>query len=219
MADYSLPETVSLQEIRNRISSTDLIPSRVVLLNDIDAVFEKLGKQGIRTMQDLQKVIKNPKKMEAFSKISGIDLQYLLILRREIESYIPKMFNLEEIDWVSSHVIYKLLENGITNSGQYFAKFSNKGFRSSYAVEAGIDHESLDYLSNLVSLCRVQWVSPNTGRMLIEAGYESCLRLSSADANELFTAMDRVNENGKYFKGTIGLRDIKRLIEAAKYCL
>lgn len=217
--DYSKPETISLDDLSARIKETDLIPSRAVLLIDIDAVFEKLAQQGIHSMMDLQKSIKNPKQMEALSKTTGIDLQYMVLLRREVESYLPKPFHLEEINWVSSHVIKKLLENGITNSEQYYAKFADKGYRSSFAKETGIDHESLDYLSNLVSLCRVQWVSPNAGRMLIEAGYESCLKLSSADANELFTAMDRVNENGKYFKGTIGLRDIKRLIEAAKYCL
>ena len=219
MVDYWRPETVSLNEIQVRIASTDLIPSRMALLDDIDVIFEKLSRQDILSFLDLQKSIKNPKQMEALSKTTGIDLQYLVLLRREVESYLPKPFHLKEIDWVSSHVIKKLLENGVTNSEQYFARVSDKESRSSFAKETGIDHESLDYLSNLVSLCRVQWVSPNTGRMLIEAGYESCLKLSSADANELFTAMDHVNENGKYFKGTIGLRDIKRLIEAAKYCL
>ncbi len=219
MVDYSRPETVSLNEIKVRITSTDLIPSRTALLTDIDAVFEKLAQQGIHSMMDLQKSFKNLKHLEILSKTTEIDLQYLVLLRREVESYLPKPFHLEEIDWVSSHVIKKLLENNITNSEQYYVKFADKGYRSSFAKETGIDHESLVYLSNLVSLCRVQWVSPNTGRMLIEAGYDNCQKLSSADANELFAAMDRVNENGKYFKGTIGLRDIKRLIEAAKYCL
>ena len=77
----------------------------------------------------------------------------------------------------------------------------------------------MDYLANLASLCRVQWVSPTAGRMLIEAGYETCQKISTADGNELFEAMNRVNKQGNYFKGTIGLRDIKRLIVAAQYTL
>jgi hypothetical protein len=219
MADYSRPETVTINELKERISSADLIPSRTVLLDHFDEIYEIFTRQGIHSLLDLQKSIKNPKQMEALSKTTGIDLQYLVLLRREVESYHPKPFHLEEIDWVSSHAIKKLVENGITNSERYLARFSDKESRSSFAKQTGIDHECMDYLSNLVSLCRVQWVSPNTGRMLIEAGYDNCQKLSSADANELFAAMDQVNENGRYYKGTIGLRDIKRLIEAAKYCL
>jgi hypothetical protein len=214
-----MPETISLDDISTRIKATDLIPSRVVLLTDIDVVFSKLMQHGIHTLLDLQKSIKNPKLMETLSKTTGIDLQYLVLLKREVESYIPKPFHLDEIDWVPAQVIEKLAAYGIINSEQFYASCSDSGALASLAEKTGVDHEATEYLANLVSLCRVQWVSPNTGRMLIEAGYDNCQKLSSAEANDLFSAMDRVNENGKYFKGTIGLRDIKRLIEAAKYSL
>ena len=98
-----------------------------------------------------------------------------------------------------------------------FSKFNETGLQVEFADEIGIDRETMDYLVNLAELCRVQWVSPITGRMLIDAGYECCQKLASADADELYEAMNRVNENGKFFKGTIGLRDIKRLIRAARY--
>lgn len=215
--DYSKPETISLDDLRNRIMKTDLVPSRAVLLEDINTVFEKLKGQGIKTWLDLQKAIKNPKKIVEFSEKAGIDFQYLVLLRREIEGYHPKPFDLKDIDWVPQAVITRLLENEVTTSDLLFSKCSDLQARLLFADEIGVEREMINYLANLASLCRVQWVSPNTGRMLLEAGYESCQKLSSADANELFTAMDRVNENGKYFKGTIGLRDIKRLIEAAKY--
>jgi rhodanese-related sulfurtransferase len=217
--DYSKPETISLDDLRKRIKSTDLVPSRAVLLEEIDTVFEKLTRQGINTWLDLQKAIKNPKKIEDFAKKSGIDFQYLMLLRREIEGYHPKPFNLNVIDWVPQVVITKLLDDGITASDQLHVEYGDLQSRILFAEKTGINREMLDYLANLASLCRVQWVSPTAARMLIEAGYENCQKLASANADELFTAMDRVNENGKYFKGTIGLRDIKRLIEAAKYCL
>ena len=217
--DYSKPETVSLDDLRNRIKSTDLVPSRAVLLEDLDAVFEKFAQHGIETWLDLQKAIKNPKHMESFSKSSTIDLQYLVLLRREVEGYAPKPFDLKAIDWVPQEVIKKLLDDGITTSDQLFSKFNDINSRNNFADKTGIDRGMIVYLVNLATLCRVQWVSPTAGRMLIEAGYDNCQKLLAADGNELFEAMDRVNENGKYFKGTIGLRDIKRLIEAAKYCL
>ena len=217
--DYSKPETVSLDDLRERIISADLVPSRAVLLEEIETVFEKLKRQGMQTWLDLQNAIKNPKKIESFSMKSGIDSQYLVLLRREIEGYSPKPFDLKDIDWVSHDGVKKLIDNGITNSESLYSMFSDMEPRKTFADKVGIERGTLDYLVNLASLCRVQWVSPTAGQMLIEAGYETPQKLSDAEGNELFDAMDRVNKNGGYFKGTIGLRDIKRLIEAAKYLL
>jgi hypothetical protein len=217
MTDYSRPETVSLDNLRTRIKSTDLVPSRAALLEDIDKQFEKISQMGIQTWPDLQKAMKTPKLMEAFSKETGIDLQYLVLLRREVEGYHPKPFNLKDIDWVSQAAILRLIEHGIFNSEVLFSKFGNTEQINNYADEVGIDSDTLRYLVNLAALSRVQWVSPTTARMMIEAGYENCQKLASANGDELFEAMDRVNVAGKYFKGTIGLRDINRLIEAAKY--
>jgi len=217
MTDYSKPETVSLSDLKTRIRSTDLVPSRAGLLEDIDAIFEKLSQRGISSWMDLQKCIKNPKHLDDFAKEAGIDLLYLVLLRRETEGYHPKPFDVKAIDWVSQETITKLTENGISNSETLFSRFNETALQVEFADEVGIDRETMNYLVRLAELCRVQWVSPTTGRMLIEAGYEDCQKLASADADELYEAMNRVNENGKFFKGTIGLRDIKRLIKAAKY--
>jgi hypothetical protein len=217
MTDYSKPVTVSLDDLRARIKSTDLIPSRVPLLGDIDGIFQRISQKGIRTLMDLQKAIKNPNHMEKFSRETGIELQYLVLLRREIEGYTPKPFEIKEIDWVDQETIKKLVVNGIINSELLFSKLSDMNQRTNFADKNGIDVEIIGYLVNLASLCRVQWVSPTAGRMLIEAGVENSQQLAAADKYEVFEAMDKVNKKGNYFKGTIGLRDIKRLIDAAKY--
>ncbi|MBA4384097.1 MAG: hypothetical protein C0410_05120 [Anaerolinea sp.] len=217
MTDYSRPETVSLDDLRTRIKTTDLVPSRAALLGDIDGIFERISHKGIQTWADLQKAIKNPKHMEVFSTETGIDLEYLVLLRREVEGYSPKPFNLKDIDWAPQEAINKLIENGITNSDSLFSKLREISLRKDFADKIGIDLETMNYLVNLASLCRVQWVSPTAGRMLIEADYETCQKLASTDKGELFTAMDRVNKKGKYFNGTIGARDINRIIDAAKY--
>ena len=109
MIDYSKPETVSLSDLKTRIRSTDLVPSRMGLLEDIDAIFEKIFQRGICSWMDLQKSIKTPKHLEAFAKEAGIDLQYLILLRRETEGYHPKPFEVKAIDWVSQEAITKLI--------------------------------------------------------------------------------------------------------------
>jgi hypothetical protein len=75
----------------------------------------------------------------------------------------------------------------------------------------------LESLVQLADLTRVQWVSPTAARMLVEAGYDSVSKLAVADAEDLCEALVRINEGGRFFKGKIGLRDIKRLVKAASY--
>jgi hypothetical protein len=63
----------------------------------------------------------------------------------------------------------------------------------------------------------MHWVSPTAARMLIEAGYDSASAVAAADAEELCEALVRANADHRFFKGQIGLRDIRRLVRAAGY--
>jgi hypothetical protein len=74
-------ENISLDELRKRIEETDLVPSRASLLNGIKVKFNALEQQGITTLTRLRNELKNAKHLEAVSKLTGIEKQYLIILR------------------------------------------------------------------------------------------------------------------------------------------
>lgn len=217
MADFSNPEDVNLQELKDRIMSTDLIPSRVALLDDIDNRFDSIAQKGVNTWAELSKVLKNPTALDSFAKLTCIDAQYLTLLKREVESYLQKPFSLKEITWVPSIVIEKLVEMGISNSASLYKKVKEKEGVQILVKQTGIDQTQLQYLLQLADLTRIQWVSPNTARMLIEAGYENSKKVALADPDELCEGLDRINVGGKYFRGKIGLRDVKRLIQASTF--
>ena len=217
MTDYSKPENVSLSELKTRIRSTDLVPSRVMLIEGLESAFEKFSQRGILTWLDLRKCIQNSKHLEDFANETGISLQYLVLLRRETESYQSKPFLIKDVHWISNDIIAKIIGNGITDSEMLLAQIIETKQIDEFAGNVGIDCETVEHLVKLAKLCRVQWVSPTTARMIIEAGFETCQELACADAGELYKAMARINNNGKFFRGTIGMRDTKRLIEAAKY--
>ncbi len=80
-----------------------------------------------------------------------------------------------------------------------------------------MDVAVLETLVRLADLTRVQWVSPTAARMLLEAGCGSVSDVAAADAGDLCEALARVNEGDRFFKGRIGLRDVRRLIRAAGY--
>ena len=210
-------ETIQLADLRQRIERTDLIPSRAPLLEGIEEKFTELKKQGITTLSTLRGELKNNSRLENLSFRTGIDAGYLILLRREIESFFPKPFALKGFHWLPEDELSKLVDAGIQTTASLYQAACSSRKRHALAASTGVDEATLEELFCLADLTRVQWVSPNAARMLMDAGITSVICLSSADANQLHAALERVNHGGKYFKGNIGLRDIRRLIHSAAY--
>ena len=85
------------------------------------------------------------------------------------------------------------------------------------AKTSGLDAALLDNLIHCADLTRIQWISPTAARMMVDAGYDTPAKVEAADAETLCEALMTINKGDTYFKGNIGLRDIKRLVHAAKY--
>jgi hypothetical protein len=215
MAYYIDAEHVSLDDLRSRIEETDLVPSRGALMDELAEKFFKLKKQGITTLASLRNELKTARRMELVSNLTGIDMQYLTLLRREIESYFPKPFPLTEFDWLPQTEIKNLERAGICDSAALYQATNKAEGRTEIVGSTGIDAALLEILIRLVDLTRIQWVSPTMARMLAEAGYDSASKVAASNAENLCDAIERVNEKDRFFKGKIGLRDIKRLVRSA----
>jgi hypothetical protein len=210
-------DRIGLDQVGFRIESTDLVPSRTVLLEGLDGNLASLGDHGAETLADLRYELKNKKRLAALSEATGIDADYLVLLRREIESWFPKPFPLKDFDWLPADELAKLSEQGIPNTAALYDATSDEASRAGLAESAGIDSGVLDSLSRLADLTRVQWVSPTAARMLAETGCDGAADLAAADPDVLCVALERVNEGDRFFKGKIGLRDVKRLVHSAGY--
>ena len=208
---------VSLAEVRKRMEETDLVPSRLSLLDTISEHFALLEKSGYKTLADLRAALKDKKKITAVSVKTGIDAGFLTLLRREIESWFPKAFPLRDLDWLPPDVISKLEEEGYRNSAMLFDALDSPDERKKTASEPGIGIGIIDELYSLVNLARIQWTSPLAARMLLAAGYRDAGSVAGADPEKLCADLERVNSEHGFFKGKIGIRDIRRLVKAASY--
>lgn len=118
-------------------------------------------------------------------------------------------------DWLDASLLAKLANVGIENTEQlHLAASSGRGL---LAKKIGVRVDDLAEALALADLSRVQWVSPTFARVLVAAGFDSAAKVASADAEDLCKAVAKANENSKYYKGKVGLRDIKRLVAAASY--
>jgi hypothetical protein len=217
MSYYIDAEKVSLEDVQKRIKETDLIPSRRFLLEDIDEKFLKLQANGSLTLADLRKDLKHQKNIPALSKRTGIDTEYLTVLRRETESYFPKTCALGAFDWLGKKDLDTLERKGLKNTLLLYEALDTPKKREEIVTALGLDKNFIDSLFSLVDLTRIQWTSAIVARMLVAAGYKTVKSVSTANPVELCNELDRVNKEHKYFKGKIGLRDVRRMIKAASY--
>jgi len=208
---------VTLADLKQRILMTDLVPSRACLVDGIDSVMSALGTHGITTLAELRDALRTTKRLDSVAKSTGLDTKYLTLLRREIESYFPKPAVLSAFDWLPPGDLAGLESHGIGDTAAFFAQAGDPHSRVVLADSTGVGSDTLDSLARYSDLCRVQWVSPTTARRLVEAKCESASDLAAYDAEELSHALVRVNEDNRFFKGRIGLRDVRRLIQSAGY--
>ncbi len=210
-------EKITLAGLKARIERTDLVPSRASLPEGMEKNFKALAGQGIRTLAHLRTALKNARRLEAVAKKTGVNSKYLILLRREIEGYFPKPSPLRAFSWLPKSEIAKLEKTGIKETAALYEAAGSAGDRAELVHKTRISADALDSIFRCADLVRVQWVSPTAARMLVETGCDSVSRLAAADPEKLCAALDRINPGGKYFRGKIGLRDVKRLIRAAEY--
>jgi len=207
---------ISLAQYVNSLKTGYLPPSRKILLVDIENQFQAIKKQGIENVEELRTALKTRKKLEDFTAKSGISQEYLVILIREINSSIPKPNRLKDFPDISSDIIQKLESIGIKNTLHLYKRVRTPFERNRLISETGINGESILQLTKLTDLSRVRWVNHTFAYMLHEAGFKTVKELADADAVEMHKAIKDLNNERRFFKGNIGLNDIRICIHAAR---
>ncbi len=198
MAYHINAEEVSLDDLQKRLEATDLIPSRVSLMEDLAIKMKALEKQGITTLAVLRDALKNPKRLAAVAEATGIDEQYLVLLRREIEGYFPDPVPLSKFDWLPKGDIEKLERKGINDTAKLYNAAGTAHQRAELAKSAGVSMVTVDTLAHLSDLTRVQWVSPNFARMLMAAGCDSAAKVAAANAETSMRSGGRARMPGTF---------------------
>ncbi len=207
---------ISIGKYRNILKSADLLPSRLILKNDIDGVFNIIQKQQIKNVDELQNALKNKNKVQDFSKKSGIPEDYLKILIREIKSYRQKPNNIKDFPGIAENVILQLKNFGIINTFQIFNKILTPQSRNEISNQTGINENEILKLAKLTDLSRIRWVNHTFAYVLLEAGYDTAEKVAAADYKELYEKVKKLNEEREIYKAHIGLHDMKLCVEAAK---
>lgn len=216
MGYYIDLEKISIDKYKGILKSADLLPSRMILKENIDKNFDILKNQTVKNLDELLKTLKNKEKLQDFSKKSGLNENYLTILIREIKSYRQKPNSIKDFPSISDNVILKFENIGIKNTFQLFDKVLTSKSRLEISEQIGINENEVLKITKLTDLSRIRWVNHTFAYVLFEAKYDTVEKVANADYTELYETIKQLNNEREIYKAHIGLHDMKLCVEAAK---
>ncbi len=216
MGYYLDLKKISLDEYKSKLELAYLPPSRMILKENLSVRFDFLKNVGIRTVKELQTTLKQKSKFSELTKIDFFSEEYLKVLLREINSIQPKPNKIKDFAEISTAAVSKLEEIGIKDTSKLFEKVKNSQMRKELSQVTGISEKEIMYLTKLTDLSRIKWVSATFAKMLLQVGCDSVKNAADTNPEELYSKIKQINNEKNYFKGNIGLNDMRIFVLAAK---
>lgn len=202
----------SLKKFKHSLQTRALIPSRVSLKDDLDARFGILADRGITNLKELIDALKTKPKIEQFSQETGLTVEYLTLLRREANSYLPNPTRLDKFPGVEAQDLEKLAALGIVNTRQLLKEAKTKEQRERLSQTTQIPINRLGEIVSLSDLSRVYGVGPVFARLIYDVGIRSIEEFVSHTAEEFI----RIYEQQTHKKADFGVGEIQFSLALAK---
>jgi hypothetical protein len=206
------PEKISLEQFRQSLEARELIPSRLILKENLEERFEVLASAGISNLMELIGSLKSKANVENFSEQIGLPVGYLTILKREASSYFPNPVPLKKFPDVDTQILLKLEKLGLKNSKQLFNAARTNEERQNLCSESGVSERQLMELVHLSDLVRLYGVGPAFARLLYNVGIKSVEAFLKYGPREIVRVYEE--ETGK--KADFAEKDIQFSYEMAR---
>ena len=216
MGYYIDLKAISIDEYEETLKAADLLPSHMILKDELEENFMLIKKQKIENVEELRSALRSKTKLQDFSGNSGISEYYLKILIRNVNGYRQKPNTIKDFPGVPDDVVLKLEDLGIRNTLQLFDRVLTPNSRKELSSQAGIHEREVLRLSKYSDLCGIRWVNHTFAYVLLEAGYDTTHKVADADHQELYEDVKKLNEERQIYNAHIGLHDMKLCVESAQ---
>lgn len=208
--------TITLDTYKEKLRNAYLPPSRAILKERLDERFAHFAKAGITNLKELQQTLKKKDKFDSLSKENSFKGDYLVILLREINSTLPKPNKISDFIGITAETAAKLEKAGVKDTQKLYDKVKTPQSRNELAKITGITPEIILELTKLTDLSRIKWVGATFARMLYDIEVDTVEKACSIDPNTLYEKINQINNDRNYYKGQIGLNDMRIFVNAAK---
>jgi len=207
---------ITLNDLENTLTTGYVLPSRQVLKEDIRHRFGVLRSLGIHDLEILLDEMKNKGKVENLAKRSGLPLDYLTVLRREVNSYRSKPFPLSKIPEVDHTTIEAVNVIGIKSTQHMFERGRKRSDRANISKITGLPEEVILDLVKMSDLSRIMGVGPVFTRTFLNSGVDTVEKVSRSDPQVLFDRMVEFYKEQGFDKVDFVIRDIQWCIDMAQ---
>jgi len=208
-------ESITLEVYEQKLAVAWLPPGRKILREKLTERFSYFKENGINNVKALQTLLKKAKEVDILKKMALFEGDYLVILLREINSMLPKPNRLKDFPGVPQTAIEKLEAMGIKDTKHLFGKVLTPLERQNLSALLDLPVDLINELASLTDLSRIKWVGGIFARMLFDLGVKNVREAAFLDPVELHKNINELNSQGNYFKGKIGLNDIRIFVAAA----
>ncbi len=215
MGYYIDLESISIESFRIKLESAYLPPGRLILKENTEVRFGYFQRVGIKNVNELLKYLKKKDNLTGLLKADCFSEEYLIILLRELKSMHPGPNRIKDFAGISADVILKLEKSGIKDTLKFYDRVKSPESRKELGRQTGISDAEILELTKLTDLSRIKWVGVSFARMLYDTGFDTVVKAASADYTDLHRRINLENRTRGYYKGQIGLNDIKIFIAAA----
>jgi hypothetical protein len=216
MAYYIDLEKILIDEYRDKLESAYLPPSRMILKEKLEERFSHFKSIGVQNVKELLQLLRKKDKLAELQKAGCFPENYLVILLRELNSMLPKPNKIEEFPGVSEDTMAALKKLGINDTLKLYDKIVSPASRAELAQTTGIAATEILILTKLTDLSRIKWVGVTFAYMLCELGVDTVEKVANADPGILHDRINQINKEKNFYRGQIGLNDIKIVVDSAK---
>ncbi len=207
---------ISIDKYKEVLKTAELIPSWKILESDIDKNLDIIKKSNIKNLDELLIALRDKDKVKEFSKQTGLQENYLAVLKRVVNGYRQKPNRIKDFTCVTEDTVIRLEKAGIKNTLKLYDLILTDEKREVLSNKTGINKDEIMKITKLTDLSRIRWVNHTFAYVLLEAGYNTVEKVANADYRELYETVKQLNEERNIYNAHIGMRDMKMVVEAAK---
>ena len=208
---------ISMDAYREMLLTRYLIPSQMILRNNINTYFERLKESGIQNMQDLLIKLKTKKNAQALAKTLDIPEDYMVVLRREVGGHHPPARKIDEYPTIRDEIKVALGAEGITLSNQLYPLVLTPANRKRLGDMVQASENQLLHIAKLMDVTRLRYVSPLFAILLVHSSYDTVAKISKADPKAMYDELAEINADQQFFKGKLGKNDTLFLIQDTQH--
>lgn len=164
---------MSLPELAQRLRSSELLPGRRVLLEQLEPVMTALQAAGLQTAGDVLECVQQRIGLEQLASRIGVDANYMRVLARQISSYLPVPVPLARLEFFTDDELQQLLQHDYVSTQDLYERLDSPERRAAEAERLQLDPQRLQTALQLADLLRINGVGPLYARLLLQMGIRS----------------------------------------------